>query len=136
MVRIQRLRASVGVRCLDWRQHHFGVLCAEDVVERSAELPDMVADEEAHPASLLLQCLRAVEGMRGYEAPSGLAVTPAKCTKLVSSSMPEQHVQPTQPDSVNGEAGRRRGSRRPAGAGMLARWWRFAVGRVEAVAAE
>jgi hypothetical protein len=57
------LRASVGVRRLDWRQHHVGALRVEDVVKRSAELPVTVADEEAHPAPLLLQCLQEVAGL-------------------------------------------------------------------------
>lgn len=79
------LRVSVGVRCLDWRQHHIRALGAEDLVERSAELPVTVADEEAHPAPLLLHACKRLRACWVTQAASGLAVTPAKCTTLVSS---------------------------------------------------
>jgi hypothetical protein len=57
----------------------------------------------------------------------GLAVTPARWTRRVSSSMQEQHIQAPQPHRVDGEAGRRRRSRRPARAGTPATWWSRAV---------
>jgi hypothetical protein len=68
-------------------QHHVDALRAEDVVERWAELPVTVADEEAHPASLLLQYLREVAGLLGYPGVVGVGWYPAKCTNLVSRSM-------------------------------------------------
>ena len=47
----------------------------------------MVADAEAHAASLVLQAQQEVAGLLGDQAALGLAVTPAKCTRRVSSSM-------------------------------------------------
>jgi hypothetical protein len=39
----------------------------------------------------------------------------------------EQDVEPPQPDGVDGEAGRRRGSRRPVDAGTPVKWWPLAA---------
>jgi hypothetical protein len=49
------LGVGVGVRRLHRRQHHFGVLRAEHVVEPAAELRVTIANKEARPASSFLQ---------------------------------------------------------------------------------
>jgi hypothetical protein len=77
---------GVRVRRLHRRQQHLGAFGAEHVVEAAAELRVAVAQQEAHAASLLLQCEQQVAGLLGDPPCVGLAVTPARWTRRVSSS--------------------------------------------------
>src|SRR6266540_5790559 len=121
------LRVGVGVGGLHWRQDHLGVLRAEHVVEGTAELRVTIADEEAHAASLVLQAQQEVAGLLGDPGGVGIGGHPGQVHAPGVEFDEEQHIQPPQPDGVDGEAGRRRRSRRPAGAGTPAKWWPSAV---------
>jgi hypothetical protein len=72
--------------CPDRRHHHLGTLPAEHVVEAAAELRVPIAEQEPHPAPLFAEHQQQVAGCWVTQAPSGLAVTPAKWTRRVSSS--------------------------------------------------
>jgi len=48
-------REGVGVGCLDWCQHHLGVLGAEEVIEGAAEFGIPIAQDELDSSSLLAQ---------------------------------------------------------------------------------
>jgi hypothetical protein len=96
--------------------------------EASRELRVPVAEQEAPPSSPLPHHQQQqVAGLLGDPGAVGWAVTPARWTRRVPSSMQEQHMQPSQPGRVRGEAGRTPRSRRPAGAGTPARSWRSAA---------
>jgi hypothetical protein len=81
------LRMGVRVRCLHRRDEHLGALSAEHVVEAAGELRVAVAQHEAPPSSSLAEHQQQVAGLLGDPTPLGLAVTPARWTRRVSSSM-------------------------------------------------
>jgi hypothetical protein len=79
------LGEGVGVGRLHRREHHLGTLRPEHVVEPAAELRVTIANNKAHAASFL-QHEQQVAGLLGDPGGVGLAVTPARCTRRVSSS--------------------------------------------------
>ena len=80
---------GVGVRrgCPHRRAEHLTTLRAEHLVETAAELGVPVVDKEAHLAAPLAQHQQKVAGLLVTQRPSGLAVTPVRCTRRLSSSM-------------------------------------------------
>jgi hypothetical protein len=81
------LGVGVGVRRLNWRDQHLGAVRAEHVVEPAAELRVTIANKETHPASSFLEDKQQVAACWVTQVPLGLAVTPARWTRRVSSSM-------------------------------------------------
>jgi len=76
-----------GVRRLDRRDDHLGTLGAEHVVEATTELGVPVADEERTCRRRSASIKSRLRACWVTQAPSGLAVTPARWTRRVSSSM-------------------------------------------------
>jgi hypothetical protein len=81
------LRVRVRLGCPDRRHHHLATLRAEHVVEAARELRVPIAEQEPHPAPLFAEHQQQVAGLLGDQAPSGLAVTPARWTRRVLCSM-------------------------------------------------
>jgi hypothetical protein len=79
------LRERVCPGCPDGRLHDAEALGTEDLVERPGELGVSVPDEEL----LLIEASgdRQVRACWVTQAESGFLVTPARCTRLVESSM-------------------------------------------------
>jgi hypothetical protein len=69
------------------RQQHPGALRAEHVVEAAAEFRVAVAEHKAQLSSPLPEHQQQVAGLLGDPGPVGMAVTPARWTCRVSSSM-------------------------------------------------
>jgi hypothetical protein len=118
------------------RTYRLDILGAEDIIERPAELPVAVADEEPRPVSLLLQVLHEVAGLLSDPGGVGVGGHAGQMDAAGVQFDEEQHVQPSQPDGIDGEevAGQDSGGllakkRPPAG---VCPPWRG----VEAVAAE
>jgi len=81
------LGVGVGVGRLYRRDQYVGAVRIEDVVEGTGELRIPIANKEAHSSAPLAQHEAQVAGLLGNPSPSGWAVTPAKWTRRVPSSM-------------------------------------------------
>jgi hypothetical protein len=81
------LRLGVRVRRLHRGHQHLHTLGPKHVIEPAAELRVSIANEEAHPASAFVQGQQQVRACWVIQAALGLAVTPARWTRRVSSSM-------------------------------------------------
>jgi hypothetical protein len=81
------LREGVRVGRLHRGQQHRGAVRAEHVVEATGELRVAVAEHKAQSWPSLVEFQEQVPGCWVTQAPSGLAVTPARWTSRVSSSM-------------------------------------------------
>jgi hypothetical protein len=97
------LREGVGVGRLHRRDQHLGALRPEHVVEPTAELRVTVTNKKAHAASLLLQCEQLVAGLLGDPGGLGIGSHPGQMDPAAVQLDEEQHVQPAQPDGVDGE---------------------------------
>ena len=86
-----RRHPALGVRVrpgrLHRRQDHLATVRAEPVVEAAGERRVPIVQHQAGPSALLAQHQQQVAGLLGDPRPSGLAVTPVRCTRRVSSSM-------------------------------------------------
>jgi hypothetical protein len=80
-------RVGVGVRCLHRRDQHLGALGAEHVVEAAGELRVAVAQHEAQLSASFAEHQQQVAGLLGDPQTVGGAVTPARWTRRVASSM-------------------------------------------------
>jgi hypothetical protein len=81
------LRVRVCVWCLHRRQQHLGALGAEHVVEAATELRVAVAEQEASCRPRSPGTSSRLRACWVTQAALGLAVTPARWTRRVSSSM-------------------------------------------------
>jgi hypothetical protein len=81
------LRVGVGVRRLHRRDQHLGALGAEHVVEAAGELRVAVAQHEAQLSSSFAEHSSKLRACWVTQPLLGLAVTPARWTRRVSSSM-------------------------------------------------
>jgi hypothetical protein len=72
-----------------WREEHLAALRAEHVIEPTGELRIPIMEQEAHPSPLVAQHQHQQQLRACWvtQSPLGLAVTPAKWTRRVSSSM-------------------------------------------------
>jgi hypothetical protein len=86
-----RPHPALGVRvrrgCPHRRAEHLATVRAEDLVETAAELGVPVVDKEAHLPARSPSTSRRLRACWVTQRPSGLAVTPVRCTRRVSSSM-------------------------------------------------
>jgi hypothetical protein len=94
---------GVGVRRLHRRQHHSGALRPEHLVEPAAELRVTIADNEADPASSFSQDKQQVAGLLGDPGAVGVGGHSSQVDPPGVQFDAEQHVQPLQPDRVDGE---------------------------------
>src|SRR5215218_270875 len=78
---------GVGVGRLYRRDQYLGAVRTEDVVEGPGELRIPIANKEAHSSAPLASTRRRLRACWATQAPSGWAVTPAKWTRRVPSSM-------------------------------------------------
>ena len=108
----------MGVRVgrLYRRQDNFSAVRTEHVIEAAAELRVTVADQKADPSSSLPEHQQQVAGLLGDPGAVGVGGHTARVDPPGLQLDKEQHVQPSQPDGVDGEAGRRLGG--AVGAGM------------------
>ena len=108
------LGVGIGVRRLQRRDQHLGVLRIEHVVEPAAELRVTITNKDADPASSFLEDKqRSPAPHCGQNVPpqstsdsAPLCVTSSHAGELhtpVVKLDEEQHVQPLQPDRVDGE---------------------------------
>jgi hypothetical protein len=81
------LRVGVGLGRPDWGHQDFGVLRPEHVVEAAGELRVVVAEQEADLSSSLPTASNRLRACWVTQRPLGLAVTPPRCTRRVSSSI-------------------------------------------------
>jgi len=77
----------VGLGRLHRRQQHLGALRAEYIIEAPGELRVMVADEDAQLSPAFASTSSRLRACWMTQGPLGLAVTPARWTRLVSSSI-------------------------------------------------
>jgi hypothetical protein len=94
---------GVSVGCLHRRDQHLGVLRTEHVVEPAAELRVTIANKEADPASSFLEDKQQVAGLLGDPQTVGVRSDPSQVDPPGIQLDEEQHVQPPQPDGVDGE---------------------------------
>jgi hypothetical protein len=129
------VRVGVRVGRLHRRHQHLHTFRSEHVIESAPELRIPIANKEAQPASSLFMtsnrlrllddpCAFGIGGHAAHVNPPGVQLDE------------EQHLQPSQPDGVDGEAGRRPRFRRLAGEGTPARCCSPPRCRVEPVAAQ
>ena len=81
------LRVGIGVRGLDWRDEHLGILGAEHLVEPATDLRVAVAEHKAQSLSSIRSRQERLRACWVTQALSGLDVTPARWTRRVASSM-------------------------------------------------
>ena len=113
---------SVGVGRPNRRADDLGAGRAPDIVERSGELGVPVADQEPERGRTVIQLNQEIAGLLGHPQASRMGRDTSQVHPPAAQFDDEQHLQPPQPDGVDGEAGRRPGCPSPAGAGMTARW--------------
>jgi hypothetical protein len=96
---------GVGVRLgrLHRRQHDISALRAEHVVEAAAELRVPIAQQKAHLTPSLLQPGQQVAGLLGGPGASWVGGHAGQVAPPGADLDEEQHIQPPQPDGVNGE---------------------------------
>jgi hypothetical protein len=94
---------GVGVGCLQRRQHHSGALRPEHLVEPAAELRVTITNKDADPASSFLEDKQQVAGLLGDPQTVGISGDPGQVDPSAVQLDEEQHVQPLQPDRVDGE---------------------------------
>jgi len=96
-------RVGVRVRRLDRRPDNLDALAAQDRVESAAELAVAVVDQEARPLVAVVEIHQQVA--RRLRHPCRIRV--ARASYVLDPAHPdrdeEQHVQPPQPDRVDGE---------------------------------
>jgi hypothetical protein len=115
------LGVSVRVGGPHRRQEHLGALGAEQIIEGAGELRVPVAQREAQPPSSFAKHQQEVAGLLGDPGAIWVGGHSGEVDASGVHFDEEQHVQPPQPHRVDGEAGRRPRSRRPAGARTPAR---------------
>jgi hypothetical protein len=100
----------VGVRCRrpHGRHQHLGTLRGEQVVEASTELRVPVAEQEAHLSSPLTQHQQQVAGLLGDPGTVRMGGHAGQMHTSRVQFDEEQHIEPPQPDGIDGEAGRTR----------------------------
>jgi hypothetical protein len=99
----------------------------EHVVEGAREPRVAVAQDKRSRRSRSPSTTQQVAGPPGDSTAVGVGGHPGQMDPAGVQFNEQQHLQPPQPDRVDGEAGRRPRSRPSAGAGMLARSWPSAV---------
>ena len=78
---------GVGVGSLDRRADDLGAEPVPHVVEGSGELAVTVAEQEPDGGGVLIERRDEVAGLLRDQAPVGVAVTPARCTRRLCSWM-------------------------------------------------
>jgi hypothetical protein len=98
------LRVGVGVRRLHRRDQHLGALGTEHVVEAAGELRVAVAQHEAQLSSSFAAHHQQVAGLLGDPQTVGGGGHPSQMDSPGVELDEEQHLQPPQPEGVDGEA--------------------------------
>jgi hypothetical protein len=102
-----RADPSLGVRVRPGRLHrrhqHLATFGAEHVVEAAGELGVPVAEQEAYPSPSLFQHQHQVAGLLGNPAAVGVGSHPGQVHPPGVVFDEEQHIQPPQPEGVDGE---------------------------------
>jgi hypothetical protein len=130
------LGVGVGVRGLDRRDEHLGILGAEHVVEPATELRVAVSEHKAEPQSSIRCRQEKVAGLLGDPGTIGVGRHAGQVDPAGGQLDEEQHIQPPQADGVDREevagedAGRLLAQERPLGRGR--RSWR----RVQSMTAQ
>jgi deazaflavin-dependent oxidoreductase (nitroreductase family) len=114
------LRDRVGVGRPHGRADHLGPGRAPHVVERPGELGVPVADQKPPRSCLIAEDAKQVAGLLGRPKAGGMVGDAGKVYPPACEFDDKQHIHALQEDRVDGEAGRRLRSRRPAGAGTTA----------------
>jgi len=108
---------------LHGRQQHLGTLGAEPIADAAAEPRVSIVPQQAQVSCPLPQPQQQVASLLGDPGAVRVGGHTAQMPMSGVEFDEAQHLQPSQPDAVHGEAGRRPGSRPPAGQGTPARWW-------------
>jgi hypothetical protein len=130
------LRVRVRCGCPVGRHQHLATFRAEHVVEAAGELRVPVTEQEAHSSPSLLQHQQPVAGLLGDPGAVRVGGHPGQVHPPGVVFYEEQHIQPSQPDCVDGEEVARHdpggllAQERPPGAGWPPRR------RVESVTAK
>ena len=111
------LRVGVRSGCPHRRNEHPGSLRAEHIAEPAAELRVVVTHDEACPPPSFSQDQQQVAGLLGDPAAVGIGGHPGQVDPPGVQFDEEQHVQPPQPDRIDGEevAGEDAGVLQPRG---------------------
>jgi hypothetical protein len=97
------LGVGVGVGRLHRRDQDLGVVRTEDVVEGAGEPRISIANKEAHSSAPLAQHEAQVAGLLGNPSPIRVGGHPGQVDSPSVQLDEEQHIQPPQPDGVDGE---------------------------------
>jgi hypothetical protein len=97
------LRVRVRPGRLHGRQEHLGTVRAEHVVEAAAELRVPIVQHEAGPSALFAQHQQQVAGLLGDPLAVRVGGDAGQVHPAGVQFDEEQHIQPPQPDAVDGE---------------------------------
>jgi hypothetical protein len=94
---------GVGIGRPDRRADDLGTGRTPDIVERSDELGVPVADQEPERGSTVIQLNHEIAGLLGHPRASRMGRDTSQVHPPAAQFDDEQHIQPPQPNSVDGE---------------------------------